>query len=62
MAGSDVAITVESIVSMKESDGDDQGDEVAGHVAGVRRPIRRTWGESPRKVKLLQAFCVINMR
>jgi hypothetical protein len=31
-------------------------------VAGVRRPIRRTWGERGLKVKVLQALCVINMR
>ena len=35
----------------EESDRDDEGDEVAGHVAGVRGTICRTWGREPHRVK-----------
>ena len=35
MAGREVAITVEIHLLHEQGDGDDQGDEVAGHVAGV---------------------------
>ncbi len=35
----------------EQGDGDDEGDEIAGHVAGVRGSTRRTWGERTPSVK-----------
>ena len=57
IAGNDVAI-VESGLH-EESDRDDKGDEVAGHVAGVRGTMCRTWGHDPIG-QGLGPMCLIN--